>query len=217
MNQIIAEKLALIAENEQKVYDKGKTDGTAEGYQSGYTEGYTAGYAEGEASGGGGSDFPANDFFSKTATEITMTGVTILGQYSIYQYSTLETVYLPDTTNISSNAIFNCSNLSNVVMSEGLITIGSSGNVFSACPNIKNLEIPSTVESIGRSAFTGLAGLETVTFLGTPKTIGTGGGTTVFSASLKTIYVPWVENDPTAPAGAPWGATGATIIYPEED
>lgn len=160
--------------------------------------------------GGGGSDFPANDFFAKTATEITMTGVTILGGYSIYKHNTLETVYLPDVTKISEYAIYDCSKLSNVVMGEGLISIGGAMGAFSTCPNIKNLEFPSTVRTIGWSAFTGLTGLETVTFLGTPKEIGVQFSSAVFPTSVKTINVPWAEGEV---AGAPWGATSAQINY----
>ena len=159
---------------------------------------------------GGGGNFPVNDFFAKTATEITMTGVTILGGYSIYKHNTLETVYLPDVTKISDYAIYDCSKLSNVVMGEGLISIGGAMSAFSTCPNIKNLEFPSTVRTIGWSAFTGLTGLETVTFLGTPEMIGSAFNSTILPTSVKIINVPWSEGEV---AGSPWGATNATINY----
>ena len=205
MNQIIAEKLALIAENEQKVYDKGKTDGTAEGYQSGYTEGYTAGYAEGEASGGGGSDFPVEEYLAKTATELTLTGATTLTENSIYKQNMLKTLYLPDVTKIDSLAVVSCSELNIVVMGEGLVTIGSgAGSVFSLCPKIVHLDIPSTVKTINWSALTGCTSLVSVTFLGTPETIGSVVSSTVLPTSVKTINVPWAEDEVP---GAPWGAT----------
>ena len=170
---------------------------------------FILGFKKGKAIGGG-SDFPVNDFFARTATEIALTGVTTLGQYSFYQYNTLETVYLPDVTKISGGAISNCSKLSNVVMGEGLITIDGAIPTISSCPNIKNLEIPSTVETIGWNAFTGLTGLETVTFLGTPKTIGSQFSSAVLPPSVITINVPWSEGEV---AGAPWGATSAQINY----
>lgn len=179
------------------------------GYSEGYTEGYNTGYAEGEASGG--SDFPTQEFFAKTCKELVMSGVTILGAYSFYQYNSLETVYLPDVTEIASMAFNTCANLSTVIMGEGLITIGGSGtSVFSSCPKIVSLEIPSTVETIGWNAFTGCTNLETVTFLGKPTTIGSLFNSTVLPSSVKTINVPWSEGEVT---GAPWGAPSAKINY----
>lgn len=203
----IAEKTLLLRQDFDEVYAKGKTDGAAEGYESGYTKGYTegydAGYAEGEASGG--SDFPVEEYFAKTATELTLTGVTKIWAYTIYQQNVLEALYLPDATVLDSGAISTCSNLSTVVMGEGLITIGGAGtSVIASCPNIKSLEIPSTVETIGWNAFTGCTNLETVTFLGKPTMIGTTFNKTIFPTSVKTINVPWLEGEVP---GFPWGAT----------
>lgn len=215
MNLTIAEKTLLLRQDFDEVYAKGKTDGAAEGYESGYTEGntagytkgytegYDAGYAEGEASGG--SDFPVDEYFAKTATELTLTGVTKIWAYTIYQQNALEALYLPDATVLDSNAISTCSDLSTVVMGEGLITIGGAGtSVIVSCPNIKSLEIPSTVETIAWNAFIGCTNLETVTFLGKPTTIGTTFNKTLFPTSVKTINVPWAEGEVE---GFPWGAT----------
>lgn len=206
----IAEKTLRLKQDFDEVYAKGKTDGAAEGYESGYTEGYDAGYAEGEASGGGGSDFPIEEYFAKTATELTLTGVTKLWAYTIYQQNVLEALYLPDVTVLDSSAISTCSNLSTVVMGEGLITIGGAGaSVIVSCPNIKSLEIPSTVETIAWNAFIGCTNLETVTFLGKPTTIGTTFNKTIFPTSVKTINAPWAEGEVE---GFPWGATNLENI-----
>lgn len=190
-------------------YDKGFEEGKIEGYNEGYAEGYDAGYAEGEASGG--SDFPVEEYFAKTVKELTLTGVNKLGAYSIYQQNALETLRLPDATVIDSGAVNTCSNLSTVVMGEGLITIGGAGtSVFSSCPNIQFLEIPSTVKTIGWNAFAGCTGLKTVTFLGTPEMIGSMFSKTIFPATLAILNVPWAEGEVE---GAPWGATSALINY----
>ena len=160
---------------------------------------------------GGGGNFPVNDFFARTATEITMTGVTILGKGSLYQYDTLEKLYLPDVTELSSGAISICNNLSDIVMGEKLITIGGQGtSAISGCINLKSLTIPSSVKNIAWQAFVSAAVLETVTFLGTPETIGSAYNSTVLPTSVKIINAPWSEGEV---AGAPWGAPSATINY----
>lgn len=171
---------------------------------------FIIGFKKGKASGGG-SDFPVNDFFARTGTELTLTGATKLGQGSIYQYNTLEKLYLPDVTEISSGAISSCNNLSNIVMGEKLITIGGLGtSVISGSPNLKSLTLPSSVKTLAWNALTGATGLETVTFLGTPELIGSAFNSTVLPTSVKTINVPWSEGEV---AGAPWGATSAQINY----
>ena len=160
---------------------------------------------------GGGSNFPVKDFFARTVTEITLTGATKIGQYSFYQYNTLKTVYLPDVTEISSGAFNGCANLSTVIMGEDLITIGGGGtSVITGSPNIKSITIPSSVKTIGWNAFTSCTGLETVTFLGKPESLGSAFDSAVLPTSVKTVNCPWAEGEV---AGAPWGATYATIHY----
>ena len=190
MNQIIAEKLALIAENEQKVYEKGKTDGTAEGYQSGYTEGYTAGYAEGEASGGGGSDFPVEEFFAKTVEELDLTGITNLGAYSVFGQNELKKIHIPDVETIA------------------MMAIGS-------CAKLEELTFPASLKSLAMTTVTSCANLKTVTFEGKPESIST----MAFSgcSNVTTINVSW---QPDEVAGKPWGLPSAAVInygYTKED
>ena len=170
---------------------------------------FVIGFKKGKASGGGG--FPVNEFFARTATELTLTGVERLGQYSFYQYTTLEKLYLPDTIEIASGAISICNNLSDIVMAEGLITIGGSGtSAISGSPLLRALEIPSTVETVNWNALVGCTNLETVTFLGKPKMIGSEFNSTALPASVKTINANWAYGEVE---GAPWGASSATIHY----
>lgn len=172
---------------------------------------FIIGFKKGKQSGGGWSDFPVNDFFGRIATEITLTGVTALGQGSIYQYNTLEKLYLPDVIGISSGAISSCSNLSNIVMGENLSTIGGQGtSAISGCPSLKSITIPSSVKKVEWNTLIGATGLETVTFLGTPESIGSVFNSTALPTSVKTINVPWAEGEV---AGSPWGATSAQINY----
>lgn len=69
-------------------------------------------------------------------------------------------------------------------------------------------EIPAEVKTIGDYALSNLKDLTTLTFKGTPESIGSNVFTGNFS--LTTINVPWAEG---AVEGAPWGATNATINY----
>lgn len=172
---------------------------------------FIIGFKKGKQSGNGGSDFPVNDFFARTGTELTLTGVTKLGQGSIYQYTTLEKLYLPDVTEISSGAISGCTNLSNIVMGENLITIGGTAtSAINGSLNLKSLTIPSSVKTIAWNGLTGCTGLETVIFLGKPELIGSAYNSTVFPTSVKTINVPWAESEVS---GSPWGAKSAQINY----
>lgn len=69
-------------------------------------------------------------------------------------------------------------------------------------------KIPASVKIIEDNAFNYNDVISSVTFLGTPESIGNG----VFAncTNLKNIYVPWAQG---AVANAPWGATNATIHY----
>ena len=165
------------------------------------------------AGGGGGgsggeSNFPVKEFFETGCPELTLNGVEVL-RYSAINDSTIQTLSLPDLKSLNtSNAIANCTNLVNVNFYEGLTTIGTS--VFSNCTKISHLTIPSTVKSIGLSAFTGCTNLKSITFLGTPETIGTTFTSVVLPVSTQRVNCPWPEG---AVAGAPWGATNASIFY----
>ena len=196
MSLNIAEKTLRLKQDFDEVYEAGNT----KGYTKGYTEGYDAGYAEGEASGG--SDFPVEEYFAKTVTELTLTGATILYANAIANQNSLESIDLPDVIKIDSQAFNGCSNLSTVVLYEGLRTI--AGSAFQVCPKITSIEIPSTVETVGWNAFTGCTNLETVTFLGKPTMIGSQFSPMALPVSVKTINVPWAVDEVP---GAPWGAT----------
>ena len=67
--------------------------------------------------------------------------------------------------------------------------------------------LPAGLTMIGNYAFANCRGLTSITFEGTPKSIGNCFGN---CPNLTTINVPWAEG---AISGAPWGATNATINY----
>ena len=60
--------------------------------------------------------------------------------------------------------------MTNVVLPEGLVTIGDSA--FNSCVAIKNITIPAGVTSIGMSAFAGINEIKVYCKPTTPPTVG---------------------------------------------
>ena len=74
--------------------------------------------------------------------------------------------------------------------------------------SIVNLELPDSLTLIGNYAFYACTSLTDVTFQGTPTSISA--SAFQYCINLTAINVPWSSG---AVAGAPWGATNATITY----
>ena len=92
-----------------------------------------------------------------TATEIvipeTYNGlpVTALGENFLKQNTTVEKIAIPGSIKtIPDYSFYYCTNLKEVVLNKGLITIGE--HAFEGC-KLTHLNIPSTCTTIGRSAF----------------------------------------------------------------
>ena len=107
------------------------------------------------------------------------------------------------------NGMFsNSMSIQNVTCASDCNITSIEGEAFSFTRYITTFTIPATVETISSYAFRSSSGLREIKFLGTPTSINT----TAFAndSNLGNIYVPWAEGDV---AGAPWGATNATIHY----
>ena len=180
---------------------------------------------------GGGGDY-TNDqigaLIDKSVTEFTIPdGVTTIGTYVFYDCSSLQTVYFPDgLTKICKNAFSGCKNLQVTELPDSIEILdgfnGVSGCKLTRLPaNLKRIEsyslygsgvafteIPAGVEYIGTGAFSYGTNIkiQTLTFLGTPTTIGS----SALIPTITTLNVPWAEGEV---ANAPWGATSATINY----
>ena len=109
-------------------------------------------------------------------------------------------------TSIRARAFKECLNLASISLPSGLTSIGN--DVFNGCSNLALTSLPSSLTSIGVRAFEKCSSLTSITFEGTPSTIDSSAFTNC--TKLTTINVPWAEG---AVAGAPWGATNATINY----
>jgi hypothetical protein len=77
-------------------------------------------------------------------------------------------LYIPKTspdgdtvTYIDSSAFANCSNITSVVIPEGVIGIG--GSAFQGCTSLVSIIVPDSVTGIGKGAFSGCSSLESMT------------------------------------------------------
>ena len=154
---------------------------------------------------------------------------TILNNAFLYCYN-IDNIILPDSVNNIGNDVFlACLNLVNVKLPNSLTYIAY--NMFKSCYNLRNIVIPNSVTVIRNYAFYNCNNLDNVVipnsvtnvnaycfgncsklnmviFNGTPNMIATSSFSNC--GSLTNIYVPWSFN---YIAGAPWGATNATIHY----
>ena len=94
---------------------------------------------------------------------------------SLYYYnyaipSSLVEVILTDDEIIPMGAFHNCTNLTNIVLNEGITTIGEYA--FANASSITELTIPDSVQTIGEDALSGCTSMETlvIPFVGSSRT-----------------------------------------------
>ncbi len=179
---------------------------------------------------GGITSIGDNAFYNCTslASLSIQSGVASIGASAFRKCTALTSVTLPSTvTSLGSNGFAECSHLASIDL--GGIT-SMEQQVLSACNALTSLVIPASVTniklyaiymctglasldvcgaaSIAKTAFFKLTGLRTVKFRASGCTIDSAAFNSC--AALTDIYVPWSLGDV---AGAPWGATNATIHY----
>lgn len=158
----------------------------------------------------GGADATADYLVSNRIGLTSYTfpeGTTKIENYAFTGCSKLALTELPSTiTSIGQNAFASCTALAISELPEGLTEVNTSA--FSSCKGIKTMTLPSTIQYIWTSAFSFCTGLTSVTFKSTPEEIADNAFN--YCTNLTTINVPWANG---AVAGAPWGATKATINY----
>jgi hypothetical protein len=118
------------------------------------------------------------------------------------------TLILPETIQRIETGAFHSSQLRSIQFNEGLEVI--KGQAFYDC-GLNEATLPKSLREITAEAFAFCDSLNTVTFNSKPEIISTYTDN-LFNGStyLTTINVPWSEGEV---AGAPWGATNATINY----
>ena len=136
-----------------------------------------------------------------------MYGYTKVRDYAFYSCTNLALISLPDSiTSIGEGAFEGCISLALTSLPEGSTSI--KAHAFNSCMNLALTSLPDGLKYIRDFAFSYCTSLTSITFKGTPTTINS----TAFDGctNLTDIKVPWAEG---AVAGAPWGATNATITY----
>lgn len=145
-------------------------------------------------------------------------GVTTIGTAAFRDCSVLQTLTLPNgLTSISSSAFTGCKCLLSFIIPDSVTSVGSSGfgdGLFAQCTSLRTITIGKNVDKLSGPMFLGCSALRTVVFRGTSSIVSLSGAYPFYQLTgLTDIYVPWSEG---TVAGAPWGATNATIHYNTE-
>ncbi len=132
-------------------------------------------------------------------------GLKVIKNYGMRDCKALDLTSLPDGLEEVYNNAFAGSGLKLDHLPSRLRSIRLSA--FENCTGLCITEIPSGVTAIGGKAFKGCTGIQELTFLGTPDSIGVDAFT---GTSIRVLNVPWSDGQV---ANAPWGATAAIISY----
>ena len=138
-----------------------------------------------------------------------------IGNYAFKNCTSIGEVYYITAGIIGAGAFEGCTNLAiSEYYGKEISATTINNNAFKGCTSLTEIVIGSNVNALksfnfpAGGAFYNCTGLTSVTFKGTPTTIGT----KAFGkcTNLTDIYVPWAEGEV---ANAPFGATNATIHY----
>lgn len=150
------------------------------------------------------------DYAFDGCTSLSLTslpsGITSIGNYAFRDCTNLALTSLPSGITTINSLTFDTTNIALTSLPPGITYISTRG--FADCHNLSITSIPAGVTNIESYSFIGCTGLVTITFEGTPVTIGNNAFKNC--TNLTAINVPWAEGEV---ANAPWGATNATINY----
>ena len=99
----------------------------------------------------------------KNATEkvIINNGITNIGEYAFYEYSSLTEITIPNSvTSIEDSAFSGCSSLKEITIPSSVTSIEYLA--FDGCSSLEEITIPSSVTSISYSAFRGCSSLKEI-------------------------------------------------------
>lgn len=105
-----------------------------------------------------GSDNNVNyivaDHIPESLKTVVVTGGETIGANAFYECSNLTTLILPEgLTSIGNSAFYNCTGLTTIVLPDSLTNIGSDAFVW--CYNLSSITIPKNVRRIESGAFSG--------------------------------------------------------------
>ncbi|MDD7681279.1 MAG: leucine-rich repeat protein [Stecheria intestinalis] len=111
--------------------------------------------------------------------------------------------------------LFSGSKFKKIILPEGITSFAAkeasfsgAAYLFEVCENLEEIIFPSSYVAPGTYLILACSKLKTVTFRATSMSLSK--TTFIMCDALTDIYVPWAEG---AVAGAPWGATNATVHY----
>lgn len=121
-------------------------------------------------------------------------GVTHIGNSAFYECRSLTNIVLPDSLNYIGGSAFAYTNLKSIDIPDGVTTIGYYA--FEHCYNLTSIVIPDSVTSIGYYAFYGCTSLTDVYYTGTEEqwySLSIGDEPFISSATIHYNYVPDAE------------------------
>lgn len=178
---------------------------------------------------GGYNSQPWADYKTQITSVVVQSGVTIIGKYSFFQFTNIQSVSLPaglqtigeaafrgitntnftsvtipsSVTTFGNNAFDGCNKLTSVTLPASLTNNGAGRYVFKGCTSLTSVTIPDGVESIGMNYFQNCTSLASITIPASVKNIGA----SAFDgcSSLTTVTI---NGSPYIPSNAfPAGAT----------
>ena len=113
-----------------------------------------------------------------------------IGNHAFSSCTALKSVDLSEALSLKTidTSFPGCTGLENVVLNEGLKTIG--GSAFNTCTSLKSIHIPSTVTAIGGYCFEDCTNLSEVTFAAGSQLTKIAGATFIRCHGLKKITIP---------------------------
>ena len=157
------------------------------------------------------TELPANCFNECSSLQsITIpNSVTSLVKSCFYNCNELQSINIPNTIkSIGSSCFTQCSKLSEITFEEPCQITTLPWQCFYSCSSLKSFTIPSSVKTLEYGCFYQCYGLTSITI---PSSVTTLGDECFGKCNnLTTIYI---DKPTDSIAGAPWGATNATIIW----
>lgn len=156
------------------------------------------------------NDQPWDAYKSVITSVVIEEGVTSIGDYAFYGYSTIVNLVLPETlTQICSYSFYSCKKLTDIIFPEGLQVIGSYA--FAYCNGITEIIFPQNLESLGSYAFYYCQYLASVIIQGNLKSIQK----YTFSHCTELNHVALSENIETIEEYAFDGCSGlVSVVFP---
>ena len=96
------------------------------------------------------------------------------------------TVELPNLTALPERSFFECTSLTDVFLSNNLLTVGDE--CFYGCVNLNKIILPNNIKEIGREAFSSCTSLESIDLPISLESIGS--ACFLYCSSLKNVIIP---------------------------